>query len=110
MNHTQDSRRDFQLGQPAGSWLVVRCTQEPTLTRGVSVAACHSFSFADGGCTRPEAASAFGNPLNEKRLREAIAANLGSRGCRSRPKALAAAAPCGYAIGSRLAPDPAEHA
>src|SRR5258708_23460806 len=57
---------------------------------------------------RPEAASAFGNPLNEKRLREAIAANLGLRGLPIAAEGAAADCTVGYAIGSRLAPDPAE--
>jgi hypothetical protein len=88
----------------AGCALHARTDSDPR----VSVAACHSFSFADGGMHRPEAASAFGNPLNEKRLREAIAANLGSRGLPVAAESAAADCTVGYAIGSRLAPDPAE--
>jgi len=74
----------------------------------VSVAACHSFSFADAGMARPDATAAFGNPLNEKRLREAIAANLSARGLQVAASGTAGDCTVGYAIGSRLAPDPAE--
>jgi len=41
----------------AGCALHARTDSDPR----VSVAACHSFSFADGGMHRPEPASAFGN-------------------------------------------------
>jgi hypothetical protein len=74
----------------------------------VSVAACHSFSFADAGMARADAAAAFGNPLNEKRLREAIAANLSARGLQVAPEGAAGDCTVGYAIGSRLSPDLAE--
>ena len=39
----------------------------------VSLASCHSYAFAEAPDTGFQAASAFGNPLNEKRRREPIA-------------------------------------
>ncbi len=72
----------------------------------VSLATCHNYSFADAQDSRPEATSAFGNPLNEKRLREAIAGSLAARGLLLSTEGGAADCLVGYAIGSRLAPDP----
>lgn len=86
----------------AGCALHARTDADPR----VSVAACHTFNFADAGMHRPEAAAAFGNPLNEKRLREAIAANLSARGLPIAAEGATADCTVGYAIGSRLAPDP----
>ena len=72
----------------------------------VSLASCHSFGFAEASDTGPGATSAFGNPLNEKRLREAIAGSLSSRGLTVAADVAGADCLVGYAIGSRLAPDP----
>ncbi len=72
-----------------------------------SVASCHSYAFADSMESRPEAATAFGNPLNEKRLRDAIAGGLGAHGLPAAADSASADCVVGYAIGSRLAPDPA---
>jgi len=88
----------------AGCALHARTDSDPR----ASVAACHSFSFAEAGMGRPDATAAFGNPLNEKRLREAIAANLSARGLQVAASGTAGDCTVGYAIGSRLAPDPAE--
>ena len=69
-----------------------------------SVGMCHSYSFGDAEQKHPDSAPAFANPLNEKRLREAIQGNLAAHGLQP---AAEAAADCavGYAIGSRLALD-----
>ena len=69
-----------------------------------SVGVCHTYTFGDAEQKHPDAAPAFANPLNEKRLREAIAAKLAANGMQP---AAEAAADCavGYAIGSRLALD-----
>jgi hypothetical protein len=70
-----------------------------------SVGSCHNYSFTDAQTNDVPASAAFDNPLNAKRLREAIAANLAAR---SLPAASAGASPdclVSYAIGSRLAPD-----
>ena len=88
----------------AGCALHARTDSDPR----ASVAACHSFSFAEVGMGRPDATAAFGNPLNEKRLREAIAANLSARGLQVAASGTAGDCTVGYAIGSRLAPDPSE--
>src|SRR5258706_5957193 len=88
----------------AGCALHARTDSDPR----ASVAACHSFSFADIGMGRPDSTAAFGNPLNEKRLREAIAASLSARGLQVAASGTAGDCTVGYAIGSRLAPDPAE--
>jgi hypothetical protein len=71
-----------------------------------SVGMCHTYTFGDAEQKHPDAAPAFANPLNEKRLREAIQNNLAARGMQP---AAEAAADCavGYAIGSRLALDDA---
>jgi len=71
-----------------------------------SVGMCHTYTFGDGEQKHPDAAPAFANPLNEKRLREAIQVRLNERGMQP---AVEAAADCavGYAIGSRLALDDA---
>lgn len=73
----------------------------------VSLTACHNYAFADSQDSRPEAASAFGNPLNEKRLRDAIVSSLAARGMPVAADGATADCVVGYAIGSRLAPDPA---
>jgi hypothetical protein len=70
-----------------------------------SVAACHTYAFADAPLGGPE--GAYSNPLNDKRLREAIAAQLSGRGVQAAADATPADCIVGYAIGSRLAPDPA---
>ena len=85
-----------------GCALKARTDSDPRL----SIASCHSYAFADAQVSRPETASAFGNPLNEKRLREAIAASLAARGLAVAADTASADCVVGYAIGSRLAPDP----
>jgi hypothetical protein len=69
-----------------------------------SVGMCHSYTFGDAEQKQPESVPAFANPLNEKRLREAIQSKLAAHGLQP---AAGATADCdvGYAIGSRLALD-----
>ena len=69
-----------------------------------SVGMCHTYTFGDAEQKHPDAAPAFANPLNEKRLREAIQGKLTERGMQSAGEAAADCA-VGYAIGSRLALD-----
>ena len=71
-----------------------------------SVGMCHTYTFGDAEQKHPDATPAFANPLNEKRLREAIQSNLAAHGLQSAPEASADCA-VGYAIGSRLALDDA---
>lgn len=70
-----------------------------------SVATCHSYAFADQQAGGAPAASAFDNPLNAKRLREAIAASLATRNLPAAADGASADCLVSYAIGSRLAPD-----
>jgi hypothetical protein len=72
-----------------------------------SLAVCHNYSFGDAARNRLEPTVAFANPLNEKRLREAIAANLVAHGLQPAAEGVAADCTVGYAIGSRLAIEPA---
>jgi hypothetical protein len=70
-----------------------------------SVATCHSYAFSDqlvGGAPAP---AAFDNPLNAKRLRDAIAASLAARNLPAAADGASADCLVSYAIGSRLAPD-----
>jgi hypothetical protein len=91
------------LGLLSGCALQARTDSDPR----ASVASCHSYAFADSLESRPEAATAFGNPLNEKRLRDAIAGGFAAHGMPAAADAASADCVVGYAIGSRLAPDPA---
>lgn len=91
------------LGLLAGCALQARTDSDPK----ASVASCHNYAFADATESRPEAATAFGNPLNEKRLRDAIASGLSAHGLPAAADGASADCVVGYAIGSRLAPDPA---
>ena len=70
-----------------------------------SLTSCHSYAFADPRSDRLVAASAFDNPLNAKRLREAIAASLAARSLAVATDDAGADCLLSYAIGSRLAPD-----
>lgn len=70
-----------------------------------SVASCHSYAFADQPAGGAPAASAFDNPLNARRLREAIAASLAARKMSASADGASADCLVSYAIGSRLAPD-----
>jgi hypothetical protein len=87
----------------AGCALEARTDSDP----GASLSVCHSYAFAEAAESRPEGATAFGNPLNEKRLRDAIASGLAAHGIPAAAEGAAADCVVGYAIGSRLAPDPA---
>ena len=91
------------VGLLGGCALQARTDSDPR----ASLTSCHSYAFADSMESRPEAATAFGNPLNEKRLRDAIASGLTSHGLPAAADAASADCVVGYAIGSRLAPDPA---
>ena len=73
--------------------------------RRFSVASCHSYAFADQLPGAVPASSAFDNPLNAKRLRDAIAANLADRKLPIAADGGNADCLVSYAIGSRLEPD-----
>jgi hypothetical protein len=71
-----------------------------------SVASCHSYAFADQQSGVAPASSAFDNPLNAKRLRDAIASSLAQRNLPVAADGKNADCLVSYAIGSRLEPDP----
>lgn len=87
----------------AGCALQARTDSDPR----ASLSVCHNYAFAEAAESRPEGATAFGNPLNEKRLRDAIAGGLAAHGIAAAADGAAPECVVGYAIGSRLAPDPA---
>jgi len=68
-----------------------------------SLAQCHSYGFAP--TVSEHAEGAFANPLNDKRLRDAIGAQLQSRGMRVAGEGEAADCLVHYAIGSRVGVD-----
>jgi Domain of unknown function (DUF4136) len=86
----------------AGCAMEARTDHDPKLAS----VSCHSYEFADPQPGAVPAASAFDNPLNAKRLREAVASSLAVR--HLPPAADGTHADClvSYAIGSRLEPDP----
>jgi len=88
-------------GALAGCALQARTDIDPR----ASVATCHTYAFREGGPNHGEA-GAFANPLNDKRLREAIRANLAVHGIQPAAEGTAADCVVGYSIGSRLAADP----
>ena len=46
----------------------------------MSVSSCHSYAFADEHVANTDQPSAFGNPLNAQRLKEAIQTNMAAKG------------------------------
>jgi hypothetical protein len=67
----------------------------------MSVANCHSYAFANEHVAQNDQQSAFGNPLNAQRLREAIQANMTSKGIPLATDRKAAECVVGYAMGTR---------
>jgi hypothetical protein len=65
-----------------------------------SVSSCHTYSWLEAPASAPEP-SAFDNPINDKRLRGAIAKRLGSRGMTAAASGVSSDCLVGYAIGSR---------
>jgi hypothetical protein len=80
------------------------CTGLPVKTDinpGMSVATCHTYTFADEHAANADHASAFGNPLNAERLRQAILANMAARGIQKVDDHRSADCVVGYAMGTR---------
>ena len=71
------------------------------INRNASVSSCHTYAWATHYRVARSAEQAFANPLNESRLRDAIAANLETRGLRPASEPAAADCTVGYSIGSR---------
>ncbi len=77
--------------------LPVRTDINPNL----SVASCHTYAFADEHVANTDQPSAFGNPLNAERLRQAIEANMGAKGIQKAADRKSADCVVGYAMGTR---------
>jgi hypothetical protein len=71
----------------------------------VSVASCHTYTWAQEHIANLNEASAFGNPLNADRLRVAIESNLAARGIAKAADRTPPDCVVGYSIGSRLVAD-----
>jgi hypothetical protein len=71
-----------------------------------SVASCHTYGFSDSQAGETPTATAFDNPLNATRMREAIATSLAARNLPVAADGKNADCLVSYAIGSRLEPDP----
>ena len=77
--------------------LPVRTDINPNL----SVTSCHSYAFADEHVANTDQPSAFGNPLNAERLRQAIEANMSARYIQKAADRKSADCVVGYAMGTR---------
>ncbi len=80
------------------------CTTLPVTTDvnpNMSVANCHSYAFADEHVANADHQSAFGNPLNAERLRQAIEANMAAKGIQKVDDRRSADCVVGYAMGTR---------
>jgi hypothetical protein len=81
----------------ACSSLPVRTDINPNM----SVANCHNYAFADEHVANTDQPSAFGNPLNAERLRQAIEANMAAKGFQKTSDRKSADCVVGYAMGTR---------
>ena len=80
------------------------CTALPVRTDinpAMSVASCHNYTFADEHVANSDQPSAFGNPLNAERLRQAIETNMAARGLQKAADRQSAECVVGYAMGTR---------
>ena len=85
------------LALGACSGLPVKTDINPNM----SVASCHTYAFADEHAANTDQPSAFGNPLNAERLRQAIEANMGAKGIQKAADRKSADCVVGYAMGTR---------
>lgn len=101
------SGRNSRLVVAAAALLAAGCALQAhtDYDQNTPVVGCRSYAFADQQAAGPTAAAAFDNPLNAKRLREAIAAGLMARNLTVAAAGASADCVLSYAIGSRLAPD-----
>jgi hypothetical protein len=84
----------------SGCALQARSDSDPK----ASLAQCHNYGFAP--TVSEHAEGAFANPLNDKRLRDAIGTQLQSRGMRVAAGGEAVDCLVNYAIGSRVGVEP----
>ncbi len=77
--------------------LPVRTDINPNL----SVSSCHTYAFADEHVANTDQPSAFGNPLNAERLRQAIEANMSAKGIQKAADRKSSDCVVGYAMGTR---------
>lgn len=68
-----------------------------------SLVACHSYAWVDSAQGAPGRVGAFGNPINDKRLRLAIGKRLAAHGWTEAAAGTSADCLIGYAVGSRIA-------
>ena len=88
----------------AGTLLALGACSLPVRTDinpNLSVASCHTYAFADEHVANTDQPSAFGNPLNAERLRQAIEANMSARGIQKAGDRKSADCVVGYAMGTR---------
>ena len=85
------------IGLAACNTLPVTTDVNPNM----SVANCHTYTFAQEHIANADQPSAFGNPLNADRLRGAIEANLSAKGMQRAADRGTADCVVGYAMGSR---------
>jgi hypothetical protein len=94
-----------KLSIAAGAFLALEaCSTLPVTTDvnpALSVASCHSYTFADEHVANSDHQSAFGNPLNAERLRQAIEANMAAKGIQKTVDRRGAECVVGYAMGTR---------
>ncbi len=87
-----------------GALTLGACTGLPVRTDinpNMSVASCRSYAFADEHVANTDQPSAFGNPLNAERLRQAIEANMAAKGFQKAADRKSAECVVGYAMGTR---------
>jgi hypothetical protein len=88
----------------AGTLLALGACSLPVRTDinpNLSVTSCHTYAFADEHVANTDQPSAFGNPLNAERLRQAIEANMSARGIQKAADRKSADCVVGYAMGTR---------
>ena len=80
------------------------CTSLPVRTDinpNMSAANCRNYAFADEHVANTDQPSAFGNPLNAERLRQAIESNMAAKGFQKTSDRKSADCVVGYAMGTR---------
>ncbi|HWS68432.1 MAG TPA: DUF4136 domain-containing protein [Steroidobacteraceae bacterium] len=94
----------FQSLLLGGTLLAIGACSLPVRTDinpNLSVTSCHTYAFADEHVANTDQPSAFGNPLNADRLRQAIEANMSARGIQKAADRKSADCVVGYAMGTR---------